>query len=250
MTNILQSALQQAMGAMDKYVRDPIVNGGVNLIRRVQDARDQAYQNYWKNRPHEMLSPLPPSPTPDPFEAKGWVKTGENSYARGNVASAQKVNPTQSNNPQDVNNFRFQMGLNSYPNAKTQLIKMYQALGNPPLSKHVDDFVKYGEQYGVDPRVMAIIGQIESSGGTNYPTNTYNPFGYLGGSGAVVNERLNAGFNSLPHAIEALTKRFSVRYPSFRQNPSISNLQQVYNANPSERQRYLDLASQLIPSLQ
>ena len=245
MTNILQSALQQAMGAMDKYVRDPIVNGGVSLVRKVQDARDQAYQNYWKDRLHEMLSPLAPPPTPDPFEARGWIKTGENSYTRGN-----NVALAQAGNPQDVNNFRFQMGLNSYPNARAQLIKMYQAVGNPPLSKNIDDLVKYGERYGVDPRVMAMVGQIESSGGIHYPTNTYNPFGYLGGSGATVNERLNAGFNSLPHAIEALTKRFSSHYPTFTKDPSISNLQQVYNANPAERQRYLDLASQLIPNLQ
>ena len=287
MANIIQSALQQAMGAMDKYVRDPIVNTGVRAVRgaqgignRIQSAQDQAYQNYWKNKPHELLSPLGVSEDQRMMN-QGWQKIDNGAWQKVNPQTGATTtfgaqgktipmkNPVRIGTPgingnapainvvdapvgaQDIaNGFKFIMGQKQYPQAKGQIQAMYKARGNPPMAQYVDQFVVAGEKYGVDPRILAAISQIESSGGKHYPVNTYNPFGYLGGQGATVNEKLNAGFTSIPHAIDALTRRFATRYPDFIKNPTPSQLQQSYNATPSERQRYLDIMSQIIPDMQ
>lgn len=293
MANILLSALQQAMGAVDKHVRDPIVGAGVQALRgaqqiggRIKSAQDQAYREYWAQRPHEVISPLA-SPTPNPTDVRmqqqGYTKMPDGSYTKKDpktgFTSTMRFGPTTKKpvmkNPvrvgtpgingnapdmnvidapvsaQDIaNGFKFIMGQKQYPQAKSQIAAMYQKRGNPPMAQYVDQFVASGEKYGVDPRILAVISQIESSGGVHYPTQTYNPFGYLGGTGATVNERLNAGFTSIPHAIDALTRRFATRYPDFIKNPTPSQLQASYNATPAERQRYLDLMSQLIPDMQ
>jgi hypothetical protein len=146
--------------------------------------------------------------------------------------------------------FKYTMGQDKYPDAQRQLEAMYKAKGNPPMAQYINQFVAMGEKYKVDPRILATIAQIESSGGRNYPQQSFNPFGYLGGDGPTVAERLNAGFTSVPHAIEALTRRFSTRYPEFLKNPTPSQLQQSYNATPSERQRYLDNMSEILPLMQ
>lgn len=281
MVNIVQSALQQALGAMDKYVTNPIVNGGVQAVRgiqnlgnRIKSAQDQAYQEYWSQRPHEMISPLA-SPTPNPTDVRmqqqGYTKNPDGSYSRKDpktgFVSTMRFGPTTIKNtgvkmpqgdikntgvqmPNNIDSFKFTMGQKQYPNAKAQIAAMYQKRGNPPMAQYVDQFVASGEKYGVDPRILAIISQVESSGGVHYPAQTYNPFGYLGGTGSTVNEKLNAGFTSIPHAIDALTRRFATRYPDFIKNPTPSQLQASYNATPSERQRYLEIMSQLIPDIQ
>lgn len=148
--------------------------------------------------------------------------------------------------------FRFQMGQNQYPQAAAQLQKMFGQF-NSPLAAQIPEFVKAGEKYGVDPRVLALIAQIESSGGKQYPQESYNPFGYLVNGGGVQGLK-NAGFTSLPQAIDALTGRFQRQpfqgYKTFYQDPSISNLQAAYNANPAEQSRYLNLSQSIIPYLQ
>jgi len=73
-----QSAIQQAMQVMNTHVGKPIVGA-------IRNARDQAYQNYWSKRPHEMISPLAspaPNPTDQRMESQGYKKIGEGEYSR------------------------------------------------------------------------------------------------------------------------------------------------------------------------
>lgn len=293
MANKILSALSQAMGAMDKYVTNPMILGGSKLLNQAQNVAGDAYKNYrnkqdaayeekWSKIPHTNLSPLS-SPTPiiddtdSRMQKNGFEKIAENEYQKKDPKTGfvskikfgtpqQKPSPTptptgaipqvapQINSPQDggriTDTFKYQMGLDKYPEAKRQLQAMYQAKGNPPMAQYVDQFVAMGEKYKVDPRILATIAQIESSGGRNYPPQSYNPFGYLGGDGPTVADKLNAGFTSVPHAIEALTRRFSSRYPEFIKNPTPAQLQQSYNATPSEKQRYLDLMTEILPYMQ
>ena len=175
--------------------------------------------------------------------AKGWYRHPDGVYREA----------TPSPTPQSaLDQFRFKMGQKDYSWAKPQLLKLFQAKNYPPLTQYVDNFIQAGNQYGVDPRALVTIANNESSLGRSYPPQTFNPFGYLGGAGETVNQKLNAGFTSIPHAIDALTKRF-VRpgtpqgYTIFRTNPTVSNLQQAYNANPDERDRYLTNTADLLP---
>lgn len=269
MANKILSALNQAMNMVDTKVRDPLVNMGVQAMRGVQkiggnirSAQDEAYKAYWAKHPQELLSPLG---RVDPFAPGGdYEQLPNGAYRRKNTQNqvtvgTQGINPNgppvniknSPVNPNDlVNTFKFIMGQNKYPDAKRQLETMYKAKGNPPMAQYTDQFVAMGEKYKVDPRILATIAQIESSGGRNYPTQSNNPFGYLGGTGNTVAERLNAGFTSVPHAIEALSRRFSTRYPDFIKNPTPSQLQTSYNATPSERQRYIDLMTEILPYMQ
>lgn len=269
------------MNMVDSKVRDPAINALASMSRgvgqKIKSAQDQAYQSYWKNKPQApLLHPLVSSDDAigQDFLKRDFVALGNGSFTKrdpntgvistitnagGNIQN--KV-PAQINQvspqapiaaPQTgriTDTFKYQMGQSKYPDAKRQLQAMYQAKGNPPMSQYVDQLVAMGEKYKVDPRILATIAQIESSGGRNYPPQTNNPFGYLGGMGPTVADKLNAGFTSVPHAIEALSRRFSTRYPEFLKNPTPSQLQQSYNATPSERQRYLDNMSEILPYMQ
>lgn len=148
--------------------------------------------------------------------------------------------------PMAAQNFKFApFGQKDYSQYTQQILNMYKG-GGAPLQANVQDFVKAGNKYGVDPRILAVIGQIESSGGKKYPVQSNNPFGYI------VNGSVNnAGFTSVPHAIDRLTYRFakpgtSANYNTFRTNPTFSNLQAAYNANPAERDRYIQIFSNLV----
>jgi hypothetical protein len=281
MANKILSALNQAMNMVDTKVRDPMVNGLASMSRnvgsKIKSAQDQAYQAYWAKRPQApLLHPLVAADDAigQDFLKRGFVAQGGGTFVKrdpstgkistitnaggklpqNNTPQINQVTPTSPITPVQQGNitdtFKFQMGQNKYPDAKRQLQAMYQAKGNPPMAQYTDQFVAMGEKYKVDPRILATIAQIESSGGRNYPTQSNNPFGYLGGTGNTVAERLNAGFTSVPHAIEALTRRFSTRYPDFIKNPTPSQLQQSYNATPSERQRYIDLMTEILPYMQ
>lgn len=263
MANKILSALNQAMNMVDTKVRDPMINGLASLSHnvggKIKSAQDQAYQAYWAKNPQQLLSPLG---KPDPFAPGGdYEKMPNGAYRKKNTigsntqvinSNGSQINTTNSPvNPNNlVNTFKFIMGQNKYPDAKRQLETMYKAKGNPPMAQYTDQFVAMGEKYKVDPRILATIAQIESSGGRNYPQQSNNPFGYLGGTGGTVAERLNAGFTSVPHAIEALTRRFSTRYPDFIKNPTPSQLQTSYNATPSERERYINLMTEILPYMQ
>lgn len=150
--------------------------------------------------------------------------------------------PTPSPTP-TLDQFTFDMGKNNYAYLKPQIDSFYQGYNNPPLSANIDDFIKAGEKYGVDPRILVAIGHNESSSGKNYPVDSNNPFGYVvEPNGDVVQGLKNAGFTSIPHAIDRLTYRFSRdknRYPEFLENPNIDNLQRSYNATDGEREGYL-----------
>lgn len=274
MANKILSALSQAMNMVDTKVRDPMINGLASLSRnvggKIKSAQDQAYQAYWSKRPQPpLLSPLGKTEDQSMIE-QGWQRVGNGAWQKvnpqtggitrfGATDQTPQIGTIPQQTPQIANinpggritdTFKFQMGQNKYPEAKRQLQAMYQAKGNPPMSQYVDQFVAMGEKYKIDPRILATISQIESSGGRNYPPQTNNPFGYLGGQGPTVADRLNAGFTSVPHAIEALSRRFSTRYPEFIKNPTPSQLQQSYNATPSERQRYIDLMTEILPYMQ
>lgn len=148
--------------------------------------------------------------------------------------------------------FRYQMGQNNYSSIRGQVESI---LAGTPLEAFTQDFIKAGERYGVDPRVLVTIANNESSLGKQYPQDSHNPFGYIvdapdmaGTTGLEKEGRIwqglrNAGFTSMPHAIDALTGRFqrqpTENYKKFYSEPTIENLQAAYNANPEEREVYL-----------
>jgi hypothetical protein len=203
-----------------------------------------------------------PTPTPQ-IPAQKWNINPPKPSAAAQAQQQQRPTATASPeaflaslsqvDPAAAKEFSFMMGQQKYPQAQQQISRFYNKLGNPPLSKNSGDFIAAGEKYGVDPRVMVMVGQMESSGGKNYPPNTYNPFGYLGGKGPTVNDKLDAGFTSVPHAIDRITRRFSKEtpnYQNFKKQPTIPNLVKDYNANPAEEERYNKVLSDLLQYIQ
>lgn len=175
-------------------------------------------------------------------------------YQANTVQSAQPTaQPSIAPQIAPQGDFKYQMGQQDYSKLKPQIDAI---LKGSPLEKYSNDFISAANTHGVDPRVLVTIANNESSLGRNYPTDSNNPFGYLvnptTGHGVqdVYTGLRNAGFTSLPMAIDRLTGRFQRQptegYKTFYQDPTISNLQQAYNANPSERQRYLDNAQDLV----
>lgn len=166
--------------------------------------------------------------------------------------------PTPTPQTMTPENFKFQMGLKDYSHMLPQLQNM---LKGSPLEQFIPQFMQAANQYGVDPRILPLIANNESSMGRNYPTDSFNAFGYTPQNpalpnGGTPNDRLHyAGFTSIPMAIDRLTNRF-VRpgtpqgYANFRQDPTIANLQQAYNANPAEQGTWLTNAQALLPMMQ
>ena len=197
----------------------------------------------WRRPP---LDPRAQSAPPQPTLSNQMMGTASppppaQSLAQGLTGSSQ------------MDNFRFEMGKKDYQFVRPQLKKLFGAKGkDSPLNEYVDLFIEAGERYGVDPRVLVSIANNESSLGKRYPKESFNPFGYLvdvpatapGTTGVPKEQAIwqglrNAGFTSLPHAIDRLTGRFqrqpTENYQKFYQDPSFSNLQMAYNANPAER---------------
>lgn len=154
--------------------------------------------------------------------------------------------------------FRYVMGKNDYSDIRGQV---YGVLAGTPLEGYAEAFIQAGERHGVDPRVLITIANNESSMGRRYPTDSYNPFGYivnppaygsttgLEKEGRIWQGLRNAGFNSMDHAIDRLTGRFqrqpTANYQTFYADPTIENLQAAYNANPEERDQYIKNAYSL-----
>jgi hypothetical protein len=195
-----------------------------NFLDRIWEAINNLVPN------PTLIDPLPtrPSPTPTPIPGVTPVNPPALAFNGGQPTTTP---------------FKFApFGQKDYSKYKPQIAKMYSELGSP-LGEQIDTFMTASNKYGVDPRILAFIGQIESSGGKNYPVDSNNPFGYLVNGGGVQGLK-NAGFTSVPHAIDALTGRFSRQpfegYKKFAKEPTIENLQGAYNANPAEKQRYLE----------
>lgn len=223
----VQNALQQAQMFVNRQTVQPLVQAQAPVP---QISPTQIANN--------IIAKLSPTGMP--------IATATPSPAKGKTATVQAKTV-----PANVEQFKFSFG-QPPANAEQQLKAFYSNLNNPPLAQFIPQMVAAGQKYGVDPRILAYIGQIESSGGQNYPTESYNPFGYLVNGGGVQGLK-NAGFTSIPHAIDALTHRFANQrfpgYVKFREDPTISNLQMAYNANPAERDKpggYMDLAPQLL----
>ena len=98
------------------------------------------------------------------------------------------------------------------------------------------------------PHLFQTLSRIEES---------YNPFGYVVNPPKVAKDAtgaqkekaiwqglINAGFTSMPHSIDRLTGRFQRQpfegYKTFYKDPTFSNLQYAYNANPKERKEQLE----------
>lgn len=159
--------------------------------------------------------------------------------------------------------FKYQMGQHDYSNIKPQV---QAVLKGTPLEQYADNFIEAGNKHGVDPRVLITIANNESSMGRQYDPSSFNPFGYIvdhpdygNATGKAKSDLIqtglkNAGFTSLPMAIDRMTQRFSdhpfnptgQNYATFRQDPTISNLQTAYNANDEERANYLKNAQALV----
>jgi hypothetical protein len=164
----------------------------------------------------------------------------------------QVVKQAQAAQPISEAQFKYLMGQNNYSSLRPQVQKV---LKGTPLEMYGEEFISRGNQYGVDPRVLITIANNESSMGRRYPVESYNPFGYivdppdygdttgLEKEGRIWQGLKNAGFTSMPHAIDRLTGRFqrqpTENYKKFYNEPTIENLQTAYNANPAERDTYL-----------
>lgn len=161
------------------------------------------------------------------------------------------VPPVQAAQPQQPQGFRYRMGSSDYSDIAPQV---QNALKGTPLEPYANEFIQAGNRHKVDPRVLVTVANNESSLGRNYNPDTYNPFGYVvnppdygNTTGKAKSDLIqmglkNAGFTSLPMAIDRLTQRFSTQpvnptgagYQTFRQDPTVENLQAAYNANPKE----------------
>lgn len=183
------------------------------------------------------------------------VNNGVIPFRGPQTAYAQEAQrPVASATPAPISDqqFKYLMGQHDYSAVRSQV---QNVLKGTPLEPYSEHFIRSGEQYGVDPRVLITIANNESSLGRRYPTESYNPFGYvvnppdMTGTTGPVKEKLiwqglkNAGFTSLDHAIDRLTGRFqrqpTAGYQTFYNDPTIENLQAAYNANPAERDNYL-----------
>ncbi len=171
------------------------------------------------------------------------------------LAAAQQVYQ-QSQSPQQGGDFKYLMGQHDYSSLAPQV---QSALKGSPLEPYANEFIQAGNKHGIDPRVLITIANNESSLGKNYPTDTYNPFGYNARSAGMIKGKdgkmyvntdqglRNAGFTSLPMAIDRMTQRFSDHpvnptgqgYANFRQNPTVPNLQAAYNASDAEKANYI-----------
>lgn len=200
--------------------------------------------------PGELTAPTPPP------SVTGNVNNMKMSYGPIHSTPVPTVQPIQESQ-QPTSGFRYQMGQHDYSNIGSQVMK---ALKGTPLESYANDFIQAGNKHGIDPRVLITIANNESSMGRKYPTDSFNPFGYLvnpttgHGVSDVYTGLRNAGFTSLPHAIDALTARFerqpTENYKKFYQDPTISNLQTAYNANPAERDNYLKNGNALLQYFQ
>ena len=59
----------------------------------------------------------------------------------------------------------------------TQFLKSYDS----PLTPFAADFIKYGDKYGVDWKLLPAISGVESTFGKAIPFNSYNAYGWGGG---------------------------------------------------------------------
>ena len=105
-----------------------------------------------------------------------------------------------------------------------EAIRAFLAEYNSPLADHAEVFVSVGREYSLDPRLLVVIGCIESSCGRNYPVSTNNPFGIYSGSGGLRH------FGSLGEAINYLGKLLAEAsyYRVWRATEKIEDLARVY----------------------
>ncbi len=210
----------------------PILSGIENLIQSFGKPYTVTY-----NTPNKA-TPAPMYPAPD--------LTGDQPTPQPTQAPTQGPLQQFANTTKPTSNFQYRMGSSDYSDVAPQV---QNAVKGTPMEPYANDFVQAGQKYGVDPRVLPTIANNESSLGKNYPTDTYNPFGYLVGGGGVQGLR-NAGFTSLPNAIDRLTNRFAkqptANYKQFYQQPTIENLQAAYNATPDEAAGYNQKSSDFV----
>lgn len=174
------------------------------------------------------------------------------------VAAAQPMPQAMAAAPS--NGFKYQMGQEDYSSLRPQIESVLSSKQSP-LTQYVDKFIEAGNKHKIDPRVLVTIANNESSMGKNYPTNSYNPFGYIWLDGKhpsnyeeIIQGLYGAGFTSMDHAIDALTGRFARQptenYKKFYSDPTIENLQAAYNANPGEKDNYIKNGYDLAASFQ
>ncbi len=88
---------------------------------------------------------------------------------------------------------------------RAKKIKAYYDRYNLPLADSAESFVKYADQYGLDWRLVAAIGFIESTGGKHACSSvTYSPFGW--GSCKI-------NFSSYDEAIQVVSKNLGGHNP-------------------------------------
>jgi len=89
---------------------------------------------------------------------------------------------------------------------RAKKIEAYYGRYNLPLADHAESFVKYADEYGLDWRLVAAIGFIESTGGKHACSSvTYSPFGW--GSCKI-------SFASYDEAIEVVSKNLGGHNPN------------------------------------
>jgi hypothetical protein len=114
-------------------------------------------------------------------------------------------------------------------------IEAYYNRHDLPLAAYAQEFVDAADTYGIDWRLLAAIGFIESTGGKfSCKTATYSPFGW--GSCAI-------NFDSYEHAIDVVSMNLGGHNPNtayFYKDKSLKEVLYAYNSViPTYRQKIL-----------
>lgn len=114
-------------------------------------------------------------------------------------------------------------------------IEAYYNRHDLPLAAYAQEFVDAADTYGIDWRLLAAIGFIESTGGKfSCQTATYSPFGW--GSCTI-------NFDSYEHAIDVVSMNLGGHNPNtayFYKDKSLKEVLYAYNSViPTYRQKIL-----------
>lgn len=123
----------------------------------------------------------------------------------------------------------------SIEDERVRKIKAYYDRHNLPLASHAEHFVIAADTYGIDWRLVAAIGFIESTGGKHACKKaSYSPFGW--GSCTI-------DFDSYDHAIDVVSMNLGGHNPNtayFYKDKSLAEVLYAYNSViPSYRQKIL-----------
>jgi hypothetical protein len=199
---------------------EPKTNPAVNLAKKTASWFKGLITNYQDNQ-KPLLNPLG---TPDPFLAKGYVKTGPNSYSFPQQNTQGQVLGTQTPDAQE---------------AIKRIKKGFETYGNPPVSGLAEYMVQESMKYpqlAKNPWIIPAIALKETGGGKNMKFSN-NPLNW-----GIYEKSFQP--KSMEEVIERATSGIGKRmgaYQDFRNSGEAKDIIKRY-APPSENdtQKYIE----------